>query len=236
MMAPYNLLDLALVTLAAVAMPVQSLLSQRTLARTPRAELNLVRRYWFIIARGVLISLLILFDWWWMGRPWTTLGLDFPIGFRGRLGFGFDAVLTCYYTYALLLQKLSAERLVFVRQRLANARIMPQTRAEMAIFPLVVILASPFEELLFRAFLIWFIAPFAGLWGAVLLSSTIFGLGHAYQGWFGILRTAFIGLAFATGYALTHSLWWLILAHVMVNLFGDLFARRLARLSPATAQ
>jgi uncharacterized protein len=236
MMTAYNPLDLVLVAIAVVAMPVHSVLSRRMFARTPRSAFNLVRRYWFIIARSVLVSILILFDWRWAGRSCTTLGLDLPIGFWGRFGFGFDAVLACCCTYGLLLRKLSGERLVFARQRLNSYRIMPHTRAELAVFPLVAIFASPFEELLFRGFLIWFIAPFAGLWGAVLLSSAVFGIVHAYQGWFGILRTAFIGLAFAIGYALTHSLWWLILAHVMVNLFGALFARRVIRLSPAAVQ
>jgi len=67
-----------------------------------------------------------------------------------------------------------------------------------------------------------------------MISSVLFGFGHAYQCWIGMLRTAFIGLAFAIAYALTHSLWWLMLAHIAVNLFGGLFAWKLMRQSPAT--
>ena len=95
--------------------------------------------------------------------------------------------------------------------------------------------ASPFEELLCRGFLMWFFAPFAGLWCAAALSSLLFGIGHAYQGWRGILRTTLIGLAFATAYALTHSLWWLMVAHIAFNLLGGLFAWRLKRWKPSEA-
>lgn len=64
---------------------------------------------------------------------------------------------------------------------------------------------------------------------AVLLSSVLFGLGHAYQGIVGILRTAIIGLAFGAGCALTKSLWWLVVAHVIVSLCAVAFARRLSQ-------
>jgi uncharacterized protein len=235
MMPNYTPLDLLIVVYAVVAMPVLSAVAARRLARTPRTELNLVRRYWFIIARGVLVSLLILFAWRWAGRPYSALGLDIPIDYWGRMGFGFDAVLVCSYTIALLSPK-SAERRAHVRRRMERIRIMPQTREEFLLFPLVAISGSVMEELLARGFLIWFITPFAGLWGAALLSSVLFGLLHAYQGWFGILRTALIGLAFAIAYVLTRSLWWLMLAHVALNLFGGLYAWRLMRESPAPAQ
>jgi len=235
-LSAYTPLDLVLVFFAAIIVPAQSALSVRTLARTPRSELHMVRCYWLVIARAVMLSALVLFDWHWAGRPLSTLGLDIPIGLWGRAGFAVDAAIVLYAAYSLLLRKPSAERVASMRQRLDEMRIVPQTRAEFLLFPVMAIVASPFEELLFRGFLIWFFAGFAGLWGAVLVTSLLFGLGHAYQGWFGILRTGLIGLAFGIAYALTHSLWWLMAAHAIFNIFGGLFAWRLARLSPQPAQ
>lgn len=232
-MPDYRLADLILVALVLVLMPAYSVASARKLARTPRNELHLVGRYWTIIARAILVSLLILLTWHWSGRPYAALGLDTNISLPGRLGFGVDVLLACYFAYALLLQKLSAEKLAAVQEGFNNMRISPQTRAEFAVFPFVILFGSTMEELLYRGYLFWAFTPIAGLWGAVLISSAAFGLAHAYQGWSGILRTMLVGLAFATGFALTHSLWWLMLTHIMLNMYGALYARKVNRLAPA---
>jgi membrane protease YdiL (CAAX protease family) len=236
MRTAYTWIDFLLVLIAVAAIPTLSILAGRTYARTQRSELNLVRRYWFIIIRGFIVSLLVVSAWSWTGRPYSTLGLDIPIGYWGRVGFLFDAILAGYYVFALLVRRLSPERVAAARRRLQSYRILPETREEFLLFPFVGIAGSIFEELLYRGFLIWFFTPLAGVWGAALISSLTFGVGHAYQGWIGIVRTTIIGFAFAAGYVLTHSLWWLIAAHIMTSIFGDRFARRLMRLSPEGMQ
>jgi hypothetical protein len=42
-----------------------------------------------------------------------------------------------------------------------------------------------------------------------------------------------IGFLFAIGFVLTHSLWWLMIAHIAANVLGGLFAWRVMRLSGA---
>jgi CAAX protease family protein len=229
-------LDILFLVVAAVAIPSLSAAAGRTFARTPRDQLHLARRYWLIIARGALLSLLMILHWRWAARPYSALGLDVPVGHWGRVGFCADAALACFFVFNLQYRKLSAERIASVRRRMDAFRIMPRTRGEFLLFPLLAIVGSIFEELLYRGFLVWLLAPFAGVWGAVLLSSAVFGFGHLYQGWIGVLRTALVGVAFATAYVLTHSLWWLMLAHIMVNVYGGLFYRRLIRQPPAPAQ
>ncbi len=232
MLSSYTPLDFLAVA-AAVVMVAHGVVSGIRNARTPRSELNLVRRYWFTIARALLISAAVLLDWHWAGRPWALLGFDIPVGFRGRVGFGIDAAITGFYAYVVLLCKVTPERMAAARNHRDSLRILPEMRAEMALFAVMAIIASPFEELLFRGFLMWFFLPFGGLWGGAVLSSLLFGTAHAYQGWRGILRTGMVGFAFAAAYALTHSLWWLMLAHIVLNLGGGLFARKLGRLAPA---
>jgi uncharacterized protein len=231
-------LDVLILALAAVAMPLLSVATGRKMARTPRSEWHLVRRYWILAARGALFSLLLLLDWRWAARPWSALGLDVPVGIPGRVGLVAAAALACFYIHNLRIRirKSPEERIASLRRRMEGAHILPQKRGEFPPFFVLATVGGIFEELLYRGFLIWLLTPVAGLWGAVLLSSALFGLGHAYQGWSGIARTGLIGPAFGSAYALTHSLWWLILVHVMANLYGGLLARWVARQAPAPAQ
>lgn len=66
---------------------------------------------------------------------------------------------------------------------------------------------------------------FQARWPAVVVSSLLFGLGHAYQGWFGVVQTALIGLVFATLVLRWGRLWPVIIAHGLIN-FVALMAMR----------
>jgi CAAX protease family protein len=110
--------------------------------------------------------------------------------------------------------------------------MLPQTPGKFAVFPIAAVAGSTCEELLYRGFFIGRLAPTVGTAAAVLSSSALFGLGHAYQGWIGVARTMLIGIAFGVAFALTHSLWWLLIAHTSANLSGVLLARRLLHESP----
>ena len=233
---PHALTSLDLVVFGvAVAVMARTAIFSSGIGKKPRSERHLVRKYCVTTASAALISALVLFAWQSSGRPFSELGFDFPIGIPGMIGFGLDAALVCFSAYRLLFKKQSAEDNAATQKRLDALHIMPQTRTELLLFPVMVLVASPYEELLFRGFLIWFFANFAGLWGGVLLSSFLFGLGHAYQGWRGILRTGATGLAFGIAYALTHSLWWLMVAHAVLNLYAAIVAAKLIRLSPTSA-
>jgi len=223
-------LDLVLLLLAVLVMPALSALSGRKLARLPPEKRNLPARYWQTIARGWIVAGILLAYWHWMGRPFAALGLDWPIGVKGRLGFGFDAlIVAALLIHASRLPRLLRGDLDKARRALKQVKITPRTNGELALFMLVAITAGVWEELLYRGFLIWFLMPFAGMIGAAILSSVIFGLAHAYQGWRGIAVTTAIGLALAILYLATNSLWWLMLAHALIDINGGIVAFRLAR-------
>jgi len=76
------------------------------------------------------------------------------------------------------------------------------------------------EELLFRGYLIPWLGQALPIWAAVLLSSVLFGLLHAYQGPAGIVRTGAVGLVLALVFVATGSLLVPIVLHVVVDAYA----------------
>lgn len=86
-----------------------------------------------------------------------------------------------------------------------------------------------YEELLARGFLLSRCRTLlGGTWAPVILSSVLFGLGHGYQGWFGVLQTALVGLVFARLTLYWGTLWPAILAHAALNSLSLILLRELA--------
>jgi membrane protease YdiL (CAAX protease family) len=89
--------------------------------------------------------------------------------------------------------------------------------------PFTVIAATLFfvgvyEELTARGFLLSrCLAALDGVWAPVLLSALLFGLGHVYQGWIGVVQTMMIGVIFAISTVRWGTLWPAILAHALLN-------------------
>jgi membrane protease YdiL (CAAX protease family) len=101
--------------------------------------------------------------------------------------------------------------------------LLPVTRAEKGVFVLLSMAAGFGEELAYRGFLIPGLAlMLGGEWTAALLSSVLFGVLHAYQGWLGVLRTAALGLLLAAGFLISGSLWPAILAHAILDMMAGL--------------
>jgi CAAX protease family protein len=221
--------DFLLLFLAALAMPALSALTGRQLAA--QSGVPLIRRYWMTVLRGWLVVALILFAWAWAKRPFATLGLDWPIGFWGRVGFVAVAIVALvFFAQLARLPKLVGENLDRWAERMEALKITPRTRAELLLFILVAITAGVWEELLYRGFFIWFLLPVTGVVGAVVISSLIFGIGHIYQGRYGVLNTGLVGLVFAIVYLLSQSLWWLMAAHAVVDIYGGALAYRLTNM------
>jgi membrane protease YdiL (CAAX protease family) len=166
---------------------------------------------WIVVAAGAAI-------WMHYGRTWTSFGFVVPEGWRLWASVGLVLLLTAYFVSAAA----SLIRDAGVRE---NARrqmgeipdIMPHTRGELRGFIGVSITAGFCEEFLFRGYFIWVLAPWLGWWGAAALSLLIFALGHAYQGWSGVLRTGIVGALFTLTVAIFDSLWPAIVLHAIVD-------------------
>ncbi len=107
--------------------------------------------------------------------------------------------------------------------------MIPQTPEERRLFVGVSLTAGLGEELLYRGYLLplaWELLP--GIWFPAVLSAVLFGAVHAYQGWFGVIRTVLIALLFSLSMILAGTLWPAIIAHILIDLLAGLvFARAL---------
>lgn len=98
--------------------------------------------------------------------------------------------------------------------------LLPVTQRERAYYAALAVTAGICEEIVFRGFLLWYLPTVFGLsvLAAVVVSSLIFGLGHLYQGIWGLVATGLAGAGLAGLYLATDSLLFPIVLHALVDL------------------
>jgi membrane protease YdiL (CAAX protease family) len=99
--------------------------------------------------------------------------------------------------------------------------ILPDTTQERSWFGAISVGAGISEELLFRGFLFYYLAlwlPHINKLECVLVTSLIFGLGHLYQGWKGVVGTGVGGLLLAGLYVLSGNLLLPMVFHAVADL------------------
>lgn len=169
--------------------------------------------------QGVLVLVGVAGLLIWRRQSWRSLGLplpqprDLPRALLALLFvFAANLVLTLAMQVAFPgVMEAHAENLQGVADTVAADYSL------LAIFA-VMLLVGFYEEILARGLLLQRCRVLiGGIWGPVLISSALFGLGHAYQGWVGVLQTAVIGIVLARLAIHWGTLWPLILAHAMLN-------------------
>ncbi len=98
--------------------------------------------------------------------------------------------------------------------------LIPKTKKERILFFLVSITAGVCEEIIFRGLMVYYFShlPFdLSLLTIGIIASVLFGLVHLYQGWKGVLRTAYIGGILFFLYVGTGTLWVPIALHFLID-------------------
>jgi uncharacterized protein len=195
-------------------------LYQRTVKRIEAGDpLAKIRMYRAILISQIVTTAVVLVLWMFRGIPSTRLGLGAPRSWW--LSEGLAIVLGVLLVWSAVKLRRKSDKL---RERLKRVdAILPATIAESRWFTAISIGAGIDEELIFRGFLfyyftLWF--PHINSFENALLTSAIFGLGHLYQGWRGILSTTVAGLILAGLFLLSGNL----LLPMVVHALGDLRA------------
>ncbi len=193
----------------------------RSLTRDRRPPETRERRYLRGMAIAAVLTALLVIVWSDGERPLAQLGLGWPIAVPGLIGLGIAAALLLGLAAMSWLTRPCAEAP-------PPSPMLPETPAEWRLFVISMPIIAVAWELLYRGYLVWMIEPRLGIVAAVVLPALAYGVAHGYQG-----RTQFIGsivsaLLFTLGFVLTRSLWWLMLIHVALPLFGAVAQKRVS--------
>ena len=207
----------------AIVYPIVALVSyRRLLARVANGEKvertdlykSTVIGHWCLFAATVAL-------WSFSDRTWTDLGL----GLRLDGAFFAAAVLTVLGIVALYAQLRQVKRsdqdaLDGLRARIGDLDILlPRNGNELGRFYGLSLTAGIVEEVVWRGFVIWYLALFMSVWAAAAISAIAFGLAHAYQGVRNLPQITLVGAAFSLLFVLSGSVWLPMIFHAAVDMF-----------------
>lgn len=219
-----------------IGLPAYSLWKSRrpTPATTSRSTLQGYRRQalFFVPLLGIL-SLVS----WLSGHSPRELGLDIPLSERGAWG-----LLAAFCLLAVLrVVEKRVERTTSDEDRSKYQAMlrdlpfdMPGTRAETAAYLVTMVGMTTCWELLYRGYLLLVLVPLTGTPVAVTLAALSYGAAHGYTSLRQFLGSIIAAFAFTIAYALTGSLWWLIVLHAAAPV-TMLYAVRRMQASAAVA-
>lgn len=215
-----DLFFLALVFTLAVVMPLQGVWEFRKLRHwiaTGKKNARLIAYRWTMFIQWGLTAVFLV---WW-------LAMDHDLG-QARMGFGpagwewLAVGVGLVLVVVTLIQAVTVLRdpakQAEVRDKVGDLdAIVPRTPAEETAFGYLSFTAGVCEEILYRGLLMGALSYVIGIWPAVAVSSVIFGLGHAYQGGTGIVKTGLVGVVMALLTVFSGTIWIAALLHVVID-------------------
>jgi membrane protease YdiL (CAAX protease family) len=213
--------DIAFLVLMAIVFPLQGIWEIRCLAgwvRDGRTDARM-RAYGWVIGFLWIVTALVVVSWSAAGRGAIAPGAVFSgdaWGWGGMIG---AVLMAGALVVQFLVTRRSPEHLEQAREQMGElSMIAPRNPREFRTWNVVSVSAGICEEILYRGVLMVVLTAWTGPWIALALSSLVFGLGHAYQGPTGVIRTGAVGLALGLLVLLTGSLLPAMLVHTVLDI------------------
>lgn len=231
--------DHLLVAALILVLPLRGAWEYRRMLRRLRSGADdgvRVREYRSTMIMQWSIAAIVLLIWWLGGRPAALLGFSLPAGAPSMAGAAVTMLgLAFLFAQWRAITRLDEDGLAALRSQMdAVADFLPRTDREAAAFRRLAVTAGICEEIVYRGYLIWYLAAYAGAWPAALLAGAAFGLFHLYQGAGGVVKTGLTGTVMGILYVGTGSLLWPAILHAAIDLQGGAGARR--ALAPGSVQ
>jgi len=152
----------------------------------------------------------------------ADLGLAWPLPNAGWLGLAFAFTLIIVLSTMVLMAKPTSPS-QSEQDAMAD---MPQSNREAWLFGALAPVLGFGWEILYRAYLLWYLTPLVGLIAAIVIASVSYGLAHGVKSRTRVMGSVVTAFLFTFGFAATRSLWWLVAIHTALPLIGVMAARR----------
>lgn len=227
----------ALALAIGLILPAYAARQQARADRSPFEPWQKIATYWanglFLVALAGVAVLV-----WSAGGTLRSLGLTAPpeplgpglvLGAAALAGYALDA------WWQLSAPHRAAATRAHWRRR---TPFLPATAREVRHALALVVAAATAEEILYRGFLIGYLAHFLGpsppgLTAAVALPALVFGASHLYQGGHAVMKIVLLAGVLGAIVVVTGSLWIPVAVHFVVDLTGVLLAPSLLAPPPA---
>ncbi|HVF05091.1 MAG TPA: CPBP family intramembrane glutamic endopeptidase [Frankiaceae bacterium] len=197
----------------------------------PRARLAFYLEYLNVALVVVAVFAAVV---WAGGLGAAAAGIAWPDGAPRRLlpavAAGVALLGAVVGTAWLVMRRRDPEAFEYETQYARIEFVIPRRRKERDVWPVFCLAVAVVEELLYRGLFVLYAATLLGVspWWLVAPTALVFGAGHRYQGWLGIVTTTGAGLLLGVVTAATGSLWPAIVLHWLYDL-------RIALLEPPPA-
>jgi membrane protease YdiL (CAAX protease family) len=159
--------------------------------------------------------------WWSSGRSFDALGIRAPAA--SGLVISAAAILLTVTVLFAQVRSIQARPDLAERVRAQTASLafmLPGTSEELRRFTWLGITAGIVEEFICRGYVIWYFASYVSWWTALALSSIVFGIGHLYQGFSGVIKTSVMGMYLGSLYRWSGALWAPMIVHAAVDVLS----------------
>lgn len=169
----------------------------------------------WLSAMGIVPTVL----WLASGRSFELLGLSIPWSWQNGLALLVAAGFSILLALQVRTVRRDSEAREATRAAMAPvAEYLPRSAREARWFRGVSLAAGIGEEIFYRGFLLWYLAPLMPWIWAVVVSSVLFGFAHIMHGAQAALRATFMGAALALLYLFGGSLLAPMIVHTAVDL------------------
>lgn len=222
-----TIIDHLLTAVFTIALPLLTFFSYPKLVEIIKSGVPNARTSAYIqsIITLWLLAAVTVGVWIYQGRNLAIIGFVIIWDLQFYVCLGIVILIIAFLAQQIFEVSRKQEARDKIRKELEKTSLdalIPHTEKELKVFMLVSVTAGICEEIMFRGFLIAYLSHYMDTGLALILSSALFGMGHLYQGFTGVLRTMFVGAGFAILYALSGSLLAPVILHAAIDVHAGI--------------